>query len=88
MIECIGKAMESGGVGTPINFDLTWERLLMTLTINALPTYQDEILGKFSTMELTKMQLTTFLNTKPNGFHCKNKKILGLALKSATFSLF
>ena len=43
--ECIEKAMESVGVGTLKRFDLTWELLLTTLTINGLPTYQDKILG-------------------------------------------
>ena len=47
VIECIEKTMASGGIGTPGNFDLSWECLVIVLTIKALPKHDNEILGKF-----------------------------------------
>ena len=64
MIERIERAMASGGVGTPTNFDLSRDCLLIVLIISALPKYQDDILGKFSTLEVTKRELTRYLDMK------------------------
>ena len=64
VLERLKRAMERGGIGTPKNFNLPWERLLITLTIASLPTYEEEILSKFATLEVTRQQLVRFLDTK------------------------
>ena len=49
-IEC---GMERGRIGTPENFNLSWEHLLTILTIASLPDkFQEEILLRYETQKL------------------------------------
>ena len=63
-LDRVKKSMKSGGVGTRLNFSLTWDTLMIVLIIKGLSTAdQNDILRKFDTLEVSFDNLSLFMQT-------------------------